>query len=463
VIAPARQAAFSALLAVEGGRSDLDTAMETARALVSDPRDVALLHEIVTGTLRWQGRLDWRVAGLTAKASSRLDPEVRVALRMAAYQIEHLDRTPASAVVDDAVALVKRAKKTSAAGLVNAVGRRLARGDGPGLPVAAPDASQDEVAEALAVVHAHPGWLVRRWLGRVAREDVERWLAFNNTAPPTTLRVNPFVAPEGRSAVAARLASAGIDTEPCAHAPLGLIVRRGSLAQVAAAAGGACHVQDEGSQLVALIAPVRPGDRVLDLCAAPGGKTLAYGWAVGADGCVVACDVRPTRVALLAATIRRGRALTARAVHVSEAGPLPFRAAFDVVVVDAPCSGLGTLRRDPDIKWRRTPDDLPTFQARQVALLHRAGAMVAPGGVLVYTTCSTEPDENADVVARFLAEATAFARRPMVVGPASEPIAPFVEADGTFRLDPVRDGLEGYFGVVLTRQTDGPSREPVVQ
>lgn len=462
MIAPARRAAFAALVEIARGRADLDDALDRARESLADVRDVALLREIVTGTLRWQSRLDWSLAALSRLPLARLDLEVLVALRMAAYQLEYLDRVPASAIVDDAVGLVRGAKKSSATGLVNAVLRRLARGERATLPVAAADASAAGIAAALAVSAAHPAWLIARWLARRPRDVVEAWLAFDNAPPPVTLRVNPL-AGVTRDEVASRLADDGIVTAPCAAAPWGLVVQTGAVVAHALLADGTCTIQDEGSQLAALVAPVGPGARVLDVCAAPGGKTLAYAWAAGPAGRIVACDVRPRRLEVLRATLTRAHAGSVDVVAIDEAAALPFAAAFDVVAVDAPCSGLGTLRRDPDIKWRRAPEDLLRYQARQTDLLRRAAATVAPGGVLVYTTCSTEPEENVDVVARLLATAPDFTLRRADDGPSGQALAPFVDPDGCLRTDPVRHGLEGYFGAVLVRRPDGRPPAAVVQ
>jgi 16S rRNA (cytosine967-C5)-methyltransferase len=462
VIAPARAAAFGALMAVTRGRLDLDAALDEARHLLGDARDLALLREIVTGTLRWQARLDWQLEPLVRTTWARLDLEVQVALRMAAFQVLFLDRLPASAVVHDAVALVRQARKSSAAGLVNAVLRRLAGGERRPWPASAPDAPPPVAAAALAVTASHPAWLVERWLARVGRTEAEAWLAFNNTPAAPVLRVNPLAGVTPGD-VAAACQADGLTTTPCRHAPLGLVVAGGTLAHAAVVADGRAHPQDEGSQLAALVAPVEAGHRVLDVCAAPGGKALAYAAATGPGGLVVACDVRPRRWRHLADVLDRGRATRARVVGLDPDAPLPFGAAFDVVAVDAPCSGLGTLRRDPDIKWRRTPDDLRRFQHRQIDLLRRAAAAVAPGGALVYTTCSTEPEENEDVIAAWLAESGEFERTPPGTDAARARLAPFLTAEGAFVTRPGRDGLEGYFGVVLRRRPRGRSRGPVVQ
>lgn len=456
MIAPARRAAFLALEAVARERADLAAAIDAVRPIVSDRRDLALLHDLVTGTLRWRGVIDGVLAPLCRVPLPRLDLEVLTSLRLGAYQLLYLDRVPASAVVDDAVALVRTAKKSSATGLVNAVLRRVARGERGPLPIDADDAA------TLAREASHPEWLVRRWLSRRGRADVEAWLAFDNAPAPTTLRVNPLVA-ASREVVAEALASHGVVTAPCRYAPWGLVVRDGSLLGAPSLDDGSCAVQDEGSQIAALVAPVMPGARVLDVCAAPGGKTLAYAAAAGADGLVVAADVRSRRVRLLVETLARGRAARTRVVHLAAEGALPLRAAFDVVAVDAPCSGLGTLRRDPDIKWRREPADLAWFAVRQLDLLRRASAAVRPGGCLVYTTCSSEPDENADVVTQFLAAMPEFELRRIDAGPQGAVLTPFVDASGCLVTDPVRHGLESYFGAVLTREPVGRGPAAAVQ
>jgi 16S rRNA (cytosine967-C5)-methyltransferase len=451
VIAPARQAALEALGAVARGRRDLGDALDHARRRLDDPRDVSLLHELAIGTVRWQSRLDAAIGALSSVPLAKLDLEVLLALRLAAYQLMYLTRVPASAVVHDAVAQVRQARKSSAAGLTNAVLRRLAGGERPALPPRPTAPVADDVApwiEYLAATHAHPPWLVARWLAREPLAAVEAWLAFNNATPELTLRLNPLAA-ASHAATLDALAAQGVTVTPSPHAPDSVRVVDGAAATSRAVASGACLIQDEGSQLAGLFAAVAQGERVLDVCAAPGGKALMYA-AAAAPALLVACDARYTRVALLTETLRRGRAPRAGVVHLDPDAGLPFAAAFDVVVVDAPCSGLGTLRRDPDIKWRRQPDDLTRFAARQVDLVRRAAACVRPGGRLVYTTCSTEPEENDAVVAAVI-ETMPDLRR-VEAAPGSPALAPFVGADGTFRTHPARDGLDGYFGVTLRRR-----------
>jgi 16S rRNA (cytosine967-C5)-methyltransferase len=453
MIAPARRAALDALRDAASGRRDLGEVLDQARRALTDARDVALFHELVVGTLRWQSRLDAAIAQLSRTPLAALDRDVLLALRLGAYQLLYLTRVPAAAAVNDAVAQVRAARKSSATGLVNAVLRRLARGEGQGLP-SRPGRPVEEDRDAwvahLAAVHAHPPWLVARWLAREPLEVVEAWLAYDNATPEITLRVNPLVA-QSRAAGAAALAASGVETTPSPRTSWGLRVVGGAVATAAAVADGTCLIQDEGSQLAGALAPVPDGARVLDVCAAPGGKALIYAAAAGRRGLVVAGDARAARVALLAETLRRGHASRTPVVHLDPDAPLPFRRQFDVVVVDAPCSGLGTLRRDPDIKWRRTAEDLPRFAARQLDLVRRGAAMVGAGGRLVYLTCSTEPEENDAVLAEARAALPSFR---VATGPVSAEVAPYVGADRCFRTQPGRHGLDGYFGVVLERIGD---------
>jgi 16S rRNA (cytosine967-C5)-methyltransferase len=421
MIAPARLAAIDALRAVDEEPIDLGEAIARVRQPLRDERDRALLLEIVTGTLRMRAALDHQIAARTSRPLAKLDAAVLRVLRASAFQLVYLSRLPAAAVINDAVELTRRAGKSSAAGLINAVLRKLAR-----------ERDQLHWPDDLAVVHSHPRWLVDRWIARYGRDAAERWLQFNNRAPSLCLAVN--VASTTRERLAAELADAGVTTAPTTRATHGLIVIDGHPLQLEAFKAGRFIVQDEASQLIAELVDVRAGARVLDLCASPGGKTMALSAAAGAGGLVIASDVRPHRVRLLQRTVARCRLSNARVVHAATEGPLPFQAhAFDAVLIDAPCSGLGTVRRDPDIKWHRTEADLARFAAAQRQLLSRGADVVAPGGVLVYSTCSSEPEENAQVVDAFLQG------------------RPHFRLERTHETLPFRDGLEAFFGAVLRR------------
>jgi 16S rRNA (cytosine967-C5)-methyltransferase len=445
--APARTAAFQALRAVAAEQADLPTALSRTRTQLSDDRDRALAAEIVTGTLRWQRSVDHLIEGFARRPLSKLDADVLVILRLSLYQLLHLDRVPASAVVDDAVNMTRAARKQSAAGFVNAILRSVLRQRHRlPLPPRPDNAADREAAVAyLGVTHSHPEWLVTRWLDRVGFDAAERWVRFNNDTPLLTIRANRLRTT--REALQAALAQAGIDSHPARFAPDGLVITAGN--PLRHPTDGSFFVQDEASQLVPLMLGARPGERVLDLCASPGGKTTAIAADMSDTGVIVASDVRPRRVALLARTLRTSSARHAHALYVAASGPLPFQHAFDRVLVDAPCSGLGTVRRDPDIRWRRAESDLGAFARDQLALLVRAAPVVKPGGRLVYATCSSEPEENDDVIAAFLRMHPAF----LVTDVRAEvpSLASLVDPRGILRTLPHVHGLEAFFAAAMTR------------
>jgi 16S rRNA (cytosine967-C5)-methyltransferase len=352
-------------------------------------------------------------------------------------------------VVDDAVDLARAARKPSATGFVNAVLRSTIR-QKHRLPLPArPDAPGDEPAALafLGITQSHPEWLVSRWLARYGFDAAEQWVRFDNETPRLTLRVNRLRST--RDEARRILEADGIETEPTTAAPDGLVVVEGN--PLKRPPDGLFFVQDEASQLVALAAGAQPGERVLDLCAAPGGKTTAMAADMRDDGVLIATDVRSRRMRLLQETIRLSGAVHTHVVHVPARGPLPFRDPFDCVLVDAPCSGLGTIRRDPDIRWRRRQDDLVVFADDQLALLDRAATVVNERGRLIYSTCSSEPDENDAVVARFLDRHPDFALVPLDTHPV---LRRFTDEHGFLRTLPFAHGLEAFFAAVLVRRFD---------
>jgi 16S rRNA (cytosine967-C5)-methyltransferase len=473
VIAPARRAAFDALLAVARQRRDLPDAIADARERLADDRDRALLVELATGALRMQAALDHVLAAVATRPLARLDLEVLVSLRLGVYQLLYLDRVPASAVVDDAVSLVRASRKTSAAGFVNAALRTVSRTRQavslPSRPASA-EATRSEQLDYLSIALSHPRWLAARWLDRSGFDSACAWLEFDNRPAPLTLRASTLRIT--REALAVRLAEDGVRTAPTRYAPDGLVVESGNPLRLAWADEGLFVAQDEGSQLVALLAGARPGERVLDACAAPGGKTLALAAAVGDTGRVVAADVRGRRVAMLASVIARAQAARVEIVRSDAAAGLPFGAVFDAVLVDAPCSGLGVLRREADIRWRRAEGDLAGFAEVQRGILGHAARAVRPGGRLVYATCSPEPEENDHVVESVLTSVPPLGSVPssgsvpgagtevawferattdLVRSWLPEAVRPLVGPDGVFRTLPWRDGLEGFCAFVLVR------------
>ena len=452
-VTPARVAAYAVLRAVNEGRADLPDAVARARERLHDERDRSLAAEIAAGTLRWRGALDAVIDAFSRSPSRRLDPEVLDILRLAAYQLLHLERVPASAVVNDAVELTRMQHKGSATGLVNAVLRRIDR-ERHNLPLPAPPRDPDDEAAALdylSTTLSHPRWLVARWLARHGFKAVEAWTRFNNTPAALNIRVNTLrITP---AALAERLAAHGVETAPARFAPAGLVVTRGNPLRSPLASEGLFLVQDEASQLVAAFVAATPGERILDACAAPGGKTLAMAADMRDEGLLVATDLRARRLSLLARTVEAGGARVVRLARTDVSAPLPFAAVFDAVLLDAPCSGLGTIRRDPEIRWRRQEADLPAFAARQLLMLERSAAVVRPGGRLIYATCSSEPEENEEVVSAFLEAHPGFVEMDARLSLGGRgPAGAVVDPQGHLRTWPYEHALEAFFAAILVRR-----------
>jgi 16S rRNA (cytosine967-C5)-methyltransferase len=451
VISPARIAAYEILIAVSAGSADLPTAIAFARNGLRDDRDRALAAEIASGVQRWRAALDHLIAEFSKRAISRLDPEVVEILRLSAYQLLYLTRVPASAVVDDAVNLAGRAGKRSASGFVNAVLRTISRRRASlPLPPRPTDASdRAALLDYLSITLSHPRWLAARWLDRLGFEAAEAWEQFNNTPGALTLRANRLrMTPQE---LTARLAADGVNVHATTFAPDGLVVEEGYPLRGAGLDQGWFVVQDEASQLVPLLAGEQLPPTVLDACASPGGKTTALAAAMGGRGVLVACDVRDRRVDLLRRTVAASGASNVRIVQADLLRPLPFRSTFACVLVDAPCSGLGTLRRDPDIRWRRREADLVPLAAAELTMLQHAAERVAPGGRLIYATCSSEPEENESVADAFLATMPGFVplsareTHPLLTGA-------LFDTRGHLRTEPHRHGLEAFFGAVFRRR-----------
>ena len=450
MIAPARSAAYEALRAVHLGRVDAPAALARTRDALHDSRDRSLAAELVLGTLRWRATLDHLIQAAGERPVDRFDPEVLDILRLGAYQLLHLERVPASAVVNDAVDMAKRAKRRSATGAVNAVLRRISRTRGR---LALP--REDSPIDFLSVTCSHPRWLAARWLDRYGFAVAREWTAFNNQAAPLTLRANTLRT--SRDGLAEMLGRESILVEPTRYAPDGLIVKNGHALVMAHAADGRFVVQDEASQLVGAFASARAGERVLDACAAPGGKTTVMAADMADRGMLAAADLRARRIALLRDTVAQSGAACVRIVRADAGRPLPFARAFDRVLLDAPCSGLGTLRRDPDVKWRRQEGDLAAFAVAQARMLDQAADVVRPGGRIIYSTCSSEPDENDLVIDAFLGRHVEFAAIDPRDGEVrlADGVAACLDPHGRLRTTPHEHGLEAFFAVMLLHRGDG--------
>ncbi len=431
---------------VQLGRSfavDLLQQEEVSRLKDADKR---LATEIVMGVLRWQGALDAKLQDVSSQNPSRLDTEVLTSLRMGIYQLLFLTKTPAHAVVNDAVELTKKAKKRSAAGLVNAVLRKC-RPIG-GLLDSEGRLSLNDEAHAL-VMASVPAWLVERWernLGSSAAFGLARAGA---QVPPTTIRTRAGK----RDEIAARLREQGVETELCRFALNALLIRGGDFYGSQLHKNREVAIQDEASQLVAALVNPGRGARVLDLCAAPGVKTVQIAEMLE-EGTLVSCDASAKRLAtmkcLLADRIPGG--VRAETVHLDATQALPFRDKFERILVDAPCSGIGTLARNPEIKWRLNPDELSRLHEMQSAILANALEVLAPAGRLVYATCSLEPEENERVVEAALTNRSGYCQLGRAELAREFPsCAELFDAAGYFRTRPDLHGMDGFFAAVITR------------
>lgn len=368
-----------------------------------DGRERALATELAYGVTRRRAALDWAIAQVASRPLEKMDPWVRNILREAVYQILYMDRIPHAAAVDQAVELARQYGHEGVAKFVNGVLRNLIR-KLPELPW--PDEEADAV-RALAVRHSYPEWLVAQWLERFGRDEAVRLLEAGNQVPPLTVRVNRLKAT--REEAAAALAREGVRAEPTRHSPYGLILRdltsAASLEQLEAMKQGLITVQDESSMLAAAVVNPQPGWTVIDVAAAPGGKATHLAELMDNRGRVIALDVHPHKVDLIEENARRLGTTIVEPVcldarRVGEA--MPGRA--DAVLCDLPCSGLGTLARRPDARWRKRPEDVEALVPVQRAILESAARALKPGGVLVYSTCTIQPAENEELVEAFVAD-----------------------------------------------------------
>ncbi len=440
----ARAIAFAVLRRVEEGGAyasrALDAALSEAGAI--DPREASLATELVYGTLRRALQLDAALAPHSRRAPDRVDPAARVALRLGAYQLLFL-RTPSHAAVGETVDLVKDVDHGRAAGYVNAVLRSLSRAPAPPSP---PPAALDPVAN-LAITESLPGWLAADWIAWLGEERARSLAAAMNRPAPLVLR-----SPR-RDELLARLASAGVATVPTARSPHGVEVKGGAVEAVARAAGDVpFQVQDESAQLVTLYAA---GDvasrgrpvRVLDVCAAPGGKAFHLAEILPSGSEVVAIEIHPRKADALRREAERRGLRGLRVVCADGARPIPGLepAGFDAVLVDAPCAGLGTLRRHPELKLRRAAADLPRLAGIQQAILANALVLARPGAPVTYSICSLSRAEGPGVVAATLAGRPGLRRAP----PPGDFPADLLTPEGDLLALPDRHGGDGFYAARL--------------
>lgn len=439
-VSPARRAAFSILKTLEkDGHSDTLLRGGNVDAL-SEP-DRKLTTALVLGVLRWQISLDQQVRPFLKHPNAKLDSDALIALRLGAFQLLHMDRIPARAAVDESVGLTKQAGHRFASGMVNAVLRKLA--------ASRPEYDASTMADSC---QGHPAWMVERWTDFYGAEAARAICRHGQHQANLSVRLNGAEAE-------AELVSAGVSLQPGAFLSAARQVVAGDVASVTAIREGHVRIQDEGSQLIAELVP--RGRSILDCCAAPGGKTLILAER-DPEAQISACDGSHQRLAQL----KKRLAILGERVQcrLADATKLEHDSAFDVALADVPCSGTGTLGRNPEIRHRLRLEDLPRHHARQTAILGAALRAVRPGGYVLYSTCSIEPEENEQVVAAVLAGRTDARLVPLqtrieelraeevLVDPGAMRLLESLSSEGFLRLLPGLQGTDGFFAALIQRK-----------
>jgi 16S rRNA (cytosine967-C5)-methyltransferase len=417
--------------------------------------DASLATELTLGILRWQRLLDFLLERHLKRRCDQLDPEVLLALRLGFYQLRYLDRVPQHAAIDESVELAKRARKSSAAGMVNAVLRRAtaeARIGGNELEKLIPSGSSTE--ERLGILHSHPTWLVRRWIRSFGSSRAIALMEANNRPAPLSCAVLEEEASE-RAAESLRRSGLGVAQGQWLRGALQ--ISGGNAGSSAAYREGQINFQDEASQMVAHLVDARELQTVFDACAAPGGKTILLARAAGARGRVIAGDIHEHRLRIIQQQLRRTRTNNVGVVALDATQPLAFSAEFDRVLIDAPCSGTGTLSRNPEIRWRLKPEDLEAARRCQTAMLRNGLTVTRLAGRVVYSTCSLELEENEQVFADVTAEVPEWhvvSGRDALIPHLrdAETAEKLFDPDGFFRTFPPEHGTDGFFAAVLEQR-----------
>ncbi|MGQ9694814.1 MAG: 16S rRNA (cytosine(967)-C(5))-methyltransferase RsmB [Thermodesulfobacteriota bacterium] len=363
------------------------------------PRDRAFIYELVLGTLRWQGKLDRHVNQAVRFPGKRIKLKLFVLLRLGAYQLLFLNKVPEAAAVNESVRLAKRIfRDDKIAQFVNATLRTIARNKSQ--PIA-PSLDNDPL-EHIAATFSHPRWLVARWIKEYGPEMTRDICAANNIPPPLALRINTLKT--NRESLRGQLKNLGLDFRDTIFVPTGLILKKSPIIlEENQLSKGDYYIQDEASQIVSSLLEVQPGMKVLDACAAPGGKTTHLAQLMKNQGQIIALDLSVPKTKILQKNCQRLGASIVQIICADSTCSLPFSPAlfFDRILIDAPCSGLGTLHRHPDIKWHRRPDDINRLSFLQLTLLENLSGYLKKGGILIYSTCTMTREENDLVVERF--------------------------------------------------------------
>jgi 16S rRNA (cytosine967-C5)-methyltransferase len=454
-VSVARKIAYDVLRRVEAEGAYATDVLHTELGAGVRTDDAALATEIALGVLRWRGLLDFLLQRALKKPVERLDLPVAIALRMGLYQFRFLERIPARAAVNESAELVKSARKSSAASLVNAVLRRLAAEAKEPPEKFLP--AQISLAERLSILHSHPAWLVQRWLARLGETQTSSLLQANNQTPRLACSLRH---PERHDEILETLRTSRLGVQPGRLLKSAFAVTGGSPTRTDAFRRGDISIQDEASQAIPILLDVQQGDRVLDLCAAPGGKTPTLGRRAGKNGLIVAADRHAHRLRAMREQFKRLQLNDVRIVELDAAVTLPFGIQFDRILVDAPCSGTGTLGRHPEIRWRLKPEQFSELNRLQGGLLASALKQLAPGGRLVYSTCSLEPEENEDVITEVLSNSPGVERVTATEAALSisTHLADEVEAKnlfddaGQFHTTPGTHQTDGFFAALLQKK-----------
>lgn len=440
----ARQIALEVICAVIDGGAYANIALnKTLRTKKTDDRDRRFITELVYGTIKAKGTLDWLLSQLSARPLAKIDKAILNILRMGLYQIFYLDKVPASAACNESTELAKSASHAGAAKFVNGILRSAVRGREAGT-LLFPDKSAD-MALNLALTKLHPLWLVKHWLKQFGEEETEKLLDYNNLPPVLSLRTNTLKTT--RSNLLEVLQAAGFEAVPSKWCEEGIIcTKTAGLNALMEKAPDAFYMQDESSMLVAHAVCPQPGMTVLDLCAAPGGKTTHLAQLMQNKGRIYACDIHPHKMELIKENaVRLGIDIIEPVLMDASVFKPEWADAADCVLVDAPCSGFGVLRRRAEARWRKNKKDLKVFPPLQKSILQNAARYVKPGGRLIYSTCTLEQAENNLLVSEFLNANTEFEYAGF-----SHPLTG--EKINELQLLPQRDNVDGFYICVMRRK-----------
>jgi len=443
-----RELASEILVKIESQKAYADLLLDkTIRRTVLSERDRALLTEITLGTLRWRGTIDAHLSRQLRRPLADANPFLRNLLRVTLYQLLFLDKIPEYAAVNEAVDLAKARAGRREGDFVNGVLRNFLRSSPRALKLRL---AGDDSISALALKHSHPEWLVRRWIEQFGIKAGAALMEANNEKPPLVVRAN--LHRTNREAVLDRLRQDGVSAESTLRSPQGIVITSGGvLARIPAFQEGLFQPQSEASQLVVYLLAPRPGERILDACAAPGGKATHIAEMMGDSGDVIAADKSAKGIEKIR---ENGTRLKLRSLHTVRADlthdvPNPYRVPYDRILVDAPCSGFGTLRSHPEIKWQRNEMDISRLSRLQTTILNRVASSVKPDGIVVYSTCTLIAEENEQVVRNFLLTHNEFELEDAINY--LPPNAKSMVHERYFLALPHRDNTDGFFAARMRK------------